>query len=286
MILVTGATGHLGRLVLDELLQHLPANQLAAGARSPERLADLQAMGVDIRPLNYNEPETLEIVLKGVETLLLISSSEIGQRATQHQNVIHAAEKAGVKRLVYTSLLHADTSPLGLAEEHRHTEALLKESSLDWVILRNGWYTENYLSSLPAALEHHVLIGCAGDGRIASATRQDYACAAASVLLKAAAHKGKTYELGGDTSYSLTEYAAEITRLSGQEVQYHNLSESEFRDALIQAGLPEGFATLLANSDTGASQGALFDDSLNLSQLIKRPTTPLAQALQQALDHL
>ena len=286
MILVTGATGHLGRLVLDELLQHLPANQLAAGARSPERLADLQAMGVDIRPLNYNEPETLEIVLKGVETLLLISSSEIGQRATQHQNVIHAAEKAGVKRLVYTSLLHADTSPLGLAEEHRHTEALLKESSLDWVILRNGWYTENYLSSLPAALEHHVLIGCAGDGRIASATRQDYACAAANVLLKAAAHKGKTYELGGDTSYSLTEYAAEITRLSGQEVQYHNLSESEFRDALIQAGLPEGFATLLANSDTGASQGALFDDSLNLSQLIKRPTTPLAQALQQALDHL
>lgn len=182
--------------------------------------------------------------------------------------------------------MHADTSPLGLAEEHKHTETQLKNSSLDWVILRNGWYTENYLASLPAALEHHVLIGCAGEGRIASATRQDYACAAATVLLEAAAHVGKTYELAGDTSYSLTEYAAEISRLSGQEVQYQNLSESEFRDALIQAGLPEEFAALLANSDTGASQNALLDDGLNLSQLIKRPTTPLAQALQQALDHL
>ncbi|KDE41032.1 NADPH:quinone oxidoreductase 2 [Nitrincola lacisaponensis] len=286
MILVTGASGQLGRLVLEQLLQHLPASQLAAGVRTPERVADLQARGVTIRPLDYSQPETLPQALEGVETLLLISSSEVGQRAVQHQNVITAAEKAGVKRLVYTSLLHADTSPLGLAEEHKQTEARLKASSLEWVILRNGWYTENYLASLPAALEHHVLIGCAGKGRITSATRQDYASAAATVLQEGATHNGKIYELAGDTSYSLEEYAAEITRLSGQEVRYQNLSENEFRDALIQAGLPEGFAALLADSDAGASQGALFDDSLQLSQLIKRPTTPLTEALQQALESL
>ncbi|WP_430010002.1 SDR family oxidoreductase [Methylophaga lonarensis] len=286
MILVTGASGQLGRLVLEELLQHLPASQLAAGARSPERVADLQARGVDIRPLDYDQPETLEQAFQGIDTLLLISSSEIGQRTTQHENVISAAEKSGVKRLVYTSLLHTDTSPLALAEEHKQTEARLKASSLEWVILRNGWYTENYLASLPAALEHHVLIGCAGNGRISSATRQDYASAAATVLLEGAIHQGKIYELAGDTSYSLAEYAAEITKLSGQEVRYQNLSETEFRDALIQVGMPEGFAAILADSDIGASQGALDDDSRQLSQLIKRPTTPLAEALQQALDSL
>lgn len=286
MILVTGASGQLGRLVLEELLQHLPASQLAAGARTPERIADLQARGVDTRSLDYAQPETLEQAFQGIDTLLLISSSEIGQRTTQHENVIAAAEKSGVKRLVYTSLLHTDTSPLALAEEHKQTEARLKASRLEWVILRNGWYTENYLASLPAALEHHVLIGCAGNGRISSATRQDYASAAATVLLEGTIHQGKTYELAGDTSYSLAEYAAEITKLSGQEVRYQNLSETEFRDALIQVGMPEGFAAILADSDIGASQGALYDDSRQLSQLIKRPTTPLAEALQQALDSL
>ncbi|WP_144244247.1 SDR family oxidoreductase [Nitrincola sp. A-D6] len=268
MILITGASGQLGRLVIDTLLQTLPAEQILAGVRTPASVSDLQARGVQIRQMDYTQPESLDQALEGIQQLLLISSSEIGQRASQHQNVIEAAKKAGVSMLAYTSLLHADTSPLGLAEEHRQTEAMLKASGLNWVVLRNGWYTENYLASLPAALEQGVLLGCADEGRIASATRHDYATAAAKVLLGASQHYQKTYELAGDTSYSLAEYATTISRLTGKSVNYQNLPEADFRDTLISIGLPEPLANLLSDSDSGASQGALFDDSRQLSQLI------------------
>lgn len=282
MIVVTGASGQLGRLVIEALLQRVSAAEIVAVVRDSAKAGDLVARGVQLRQADYNQPATLEAAFQGADKLLLISSSEIGQRVAQHRAVIEAAQRAGVKLLAYTSVLHADTSPLGLAAEHRETEALLRASGLPVVLLRNGWYTENYAASIPAALAHGVLLGSADAGRIASAARADYAAAAAAVLT-GADQGGRIYELAGDTSYTLSEFAAEVARQSGQAVAYQDLPEAAYEAALTGAGLPPGLAALLADSDTGASKGGLFDDGHQLSALIERPTTPLAESVRAAL---
>ena len=282
MIVITGATGQLGRLVIQSLLNKLPASQIVAAVRNPARAADLAALGVQVRKADYTDPALLEAAFQGAEKVLLISSSEIGQRAAQHRNVIDAAKKAGVSLVAYTSILHADRSPLGLAAEHAATEAYLRESGMPNVLLRNGWYTENYLASVPPALQHGAFIGSAGEGRISSAARADYAEAAA-VALTAPAQAGKVYELAGDDSYTLTEFAAELSRQSGKPVPYVNLPEADYKAALLGAGLPEPIANLLADSDVGASKGGLFDDQHQLSALIGRPTTSLAALMPAAL---
>jgi len=282
MIVVTGASGQLGRLVIKELLKKLPANEIVAAVRTPGKVADLAALGVQVRLADYAQPATLDAAFKGADRLLLISSSEVGQRLPQHRNAIDAAKRAGVGLVAYTSVLRADTSPLGLAAEHKETEALLKASGLPHVVLRNGWYTENYLASVPAALQHGAYIGSAGDGKIASAARADYAAAAAAVLTSAG-QAGKVYELAGDEAYTLTELAAEIARQSGKAVIYQNLPEADFKEALLGAGLPEHVAGLLSDSDIGVSKGGLFDDGRQLSRLIGRPTTPLATLVKAAL---
>lgn len=282
MIVVTGASGQLGRLVIQSLLRKVPAGEIVAAVRDPKRVQDLAALGVQVRQADYNQPATLLSAFAGADKVLLISSSEIGQRVAQHAAVIAAAQQAKVKLLAYTSLLHADRSPLGLADEHRQTEALLQESGLPSVLLRNGWYTENYLASIPAALAHGVLLGSAGEGRIASATRADYAEAAATVLTLDA-QAGRVYELAGDQAYSLSELAAELSRQSGQPVRYQDLPEAEFQAALLAAGLPAEVASLLADSDAGASRGGLFDDGRQLSALLGRPTTSLTEAVAEAL---
>lgn len=282
MIAITGATGQLGRLVIQELLKTQAPASLVALVRTPAKAADIAALGVQVRQADYSQPATLTAALQGVTRLLLISSSEVGQRTAQHAAVINAAKAAGVGLLAYTSLLHADTSPLGLAAEHQATEALLAASGAPHVLLRNGWYTENYLASLPAALAHGVVLGSAGDGRIASAARADYAAAAAAVLTRDG-QAGKVYELAGDTSYTLAEFAAELSRQTGRAIPYQNLPEAEYQAILLGAGLPEGLAALLADSDTGVSKGGLFDGSKQLSALIGRPSTPLAEQLKASL---
>ena len=282
MIVITGATGQLGRLVIQSLLAKLPATQIVAAVRNPARAVDLATQGVQIRQADYTDPASLVTAFQGAEKVLLISSSEIGQRAAQHRNVIDAAKKAGVSLVAYTSILHADRSPLGLAAEHVATEAYLRESGMPNVLLRNGWYTENYLASVPPALQHGAFIGSAGEGRISSAARADYAEAAA-VALTAPAQAGKVYELAGDDSYTLTEFAAELSRQSGKPVPYVNLPEADYKAALLGAGLPEPIANLLADSDVGASKGGLFDDQHQLSALIGRPTTSLAALMPAAL---
>ena len=285
MIAITGATGQLGRLVIQRLLQNLPAEQLIAAVRSPAKAADLQALGVQVREADYNNPQTLQAAFAGVSKLLLISSSEVGQRAAQHANVIAAARDAGVALLVYTSILHADSSPLPLAEEHKATEQALAASGLPYTLLRNGWYTENYAASVPAALQFGVVLGAAGEGRIASAARADYAAAAAQVLLSDN-QAGKVYELAGDDSYTLSEFAGAIAQISAKNVSYNDMSEADFTVALTQAGLPAPLATMLAESDTGASKGGLFDDSHSLSTLIGRPTTPYQEVIAAQLNTL
>ncbi|WP_292987789.1 SDR family oxidoreductase [Pantoea sp.] len=282
MIAVTGATGQLGRFVIDALLKKMPAGEIVAAVRTPAKAADLAALGVVVRQADYGQPETLRAAFAGVDKLLLISGSEVGQREAQHKAVIEAAQAAGVGFIAYTSLLHADTSPLALGVEHRATEALLKTSGIPFALLRNGWYTENYAASIPPALAHHAFIGAAGEGRIASAARRDYAEAAAEVMTRDD-HAGKVYELSGDDNYTLAQFAAEIAAQSGEKVDYVNLSQADFAAALKDAGLPAGLAEMLADSDAGAEKGGLFDDSRQLSKLIGRPTTSWQAVIRAAL---
>jgi len=282
MIAVTGATGQLGQLVINALLKTVAASEIVALVRDPAKAQALSDKGVQVRRGDYNDRAALDRALQGVEKLLLISSSEVGQRTSQHRNVIEAAKAAGVQRIAYTSLLHADTSPLGLAAEHVETEKLLADSGLAYTLLRNGWYSENYLASVPAALQHGLFIGSAGDGKIASATRADYAEAAARVLTLDD-QAGRVYELAGDDAWTLRDLCASLSALSGNTVAYQNLSEADFAAALMGAGLPEGFAKLLADSDAGAAKGGLFDDGRQLSALIGRPTTPLTTSLKAML---
>ncbi|MBO2007476.1 SDR family oxidoreductase [Hymenobacter negativus] len=278
-IAITGATGQLGWLVVEKLKAQIPAEQIVALVRTPAKAANL---GVEARAADYAQPEALEAALTGVDKLLLISSSEVGQRAVQHKNAIEAAKKTGVKHLIYTSVLHADTSPLSLADEHRTTEADLQASGIPYTILRNGWYTENYTGSVGGALAGGAFIGSARTGRISSATRADFADAAVAVLTSEG-HEGKTYELAGDESYTLAELAAEISRQSGKTIPYKDLSVADYAAALTGFGLPAGFAHSLASWDADAANGALYDESRQLSQLIGRPTTPLATVVAEAL---
>lgn len=279
MIAITGATGQLGQHVIESLLKTVPASQIVAIVRNPAKATALSQQGITVRQADYSDEAAFTTALQGIDKLLLISSSEVGQRAPQHRNVINAAKAAHVKFIAYTSLLHADTSPLGLADEHVATEQMLAESGIAYALLRNGWYTENYLASAPAALEHGVFIGAADEGKIASATRADYAAAAARVISEDG-HAGKTYELAGDAGWTLSQLAAELAKQSGKKVVYQNLSEADFAAALKGVGLSAGLADMLADSDTGASKGGLFDDSHTLSKLIGRPTTSLADSVK------
>ncbi|EAQ7978110.1 SDR family oxidoreductase [Salmonella enterica] len=281
MIAITGATGQLGQHVIENLLKTTPASHLVAIVRNPKKAAPLSQRGIAVRLADYANEAALTTTLQGVDKLLLISSSEVGQRTAQHRNVIQAAITAKVKFIAYTSLLHADKSPLALADEHIETEKMLAESGIPHTLLRNGWYTENYLASVPAALKHGVFIGAAGEGKIASAMRADYAAAAR--VISEEGHAGNVYELAGDDAWTLSQLADELTQQSGKKIVYQNLSEVDFAAALKGAGLPDGLADMLANSDVGAAKGGLFDDSHTLRKLIGRPTTTLTESLRAVL---
>ena len=283
MIAVTGATGHLGRLVIEALLATQPASSIVAAARNPASAADLAAKGIVVRHADYDRPETLEAALAGVDRLLLISSSEVGQRARQHGAVIDAAGKAGVSLIAYTSILKADATPVALAVEHRATEAAIRASGLPFVFLRNGWYTENYAGVVPMAVQHGAVMGSARDGRVSAASRRDFADAAAAVLTSTASQAGRVYELAGDTSFTLTELAAEITSQSGKPVAYGDMPQAAYEEALVKVGLPAPVAAMLADSDVGVAAGWLHDDGQVLSGLIGRPTTPFGETVTAAL---
>jgi NAD(P)H dehydrogenase (quinone) len=283
MIAVTGASGHLGRLVVTSLLKTVAPSKIVAAVRSPEKVSDLASRGVVIRHADYSRSDTLTPAFSGVDTLLLISGSEVGRRVEQHKAVVAAARQAGVKHILYTSLLHADRSPLRLGEEHRQTEAALRTSGIPFTILRNSWYTENYVGAARQAVSLGVHYGCAGAGRVSAASRADYADASAAVLTAKDDQSGRIYELAGDESFTLAEFAAEVARQSGKPVRYQDLPESEYKAVLEKAGLPELIAATVANADAGISKGALFDDSHQLRALIGRPTTPISATISGAL---
>ncbi|KAB8142266.1 SDR family oxidoreductase [Chloroflexia bacterium SDU3-3] len=278
-IAVTGATGQLGRLVISALKAKVPANEIVALVRTPAKAADL---GVAAREADYSQPATLGAALAGVDKLLLISGSEVGQRIDQHRNVVEAAKQAGVKHIVYTSLLRADSSPMSLAVEHKATEEIIKASGIAYTLLRNGWYIENYASSIQSAPATGAVLGSTGEGKIAAAARADYAEAAAAVLASAG-HEGKVYELAGDHAFTQAELASEIARQTGKPVVYKDLPVAEYAATLASFGLPEPVAQMIAQWDVDTANGALFDDGHQLSALIGRPTTPLAEAVATLL---
>ena len=283
-IVVTGATGHLGRLAVEALLRRgVPAEQVRATGRRTETLTDLAERGVDVRRADYTDPAALREAFTGADRLLLVSSSEVGQRLTQHTNAIRAAADAGVTLIAYTSILKADTSTLSLAEEHRATERLLADSGIPHVVLRNGWYTENYTAQLPIYLEHGIA-GAAGEGRVSAAPRGDFAEAAAAALAEEG-HAGATYELGGP-AFTMTELAEVISRATERSVTYTDLSVEQYTQVLVGAGLPEPMAAVYADGDRGIAAGELYIDTTDLEKLLGRPATPLADAVTSALATL
>lgn len=280
-IAVTGATGQLGRLVLDELLTNHEPAALVAVVRDAGKAGELRARGVQVRVADYSDPASLEVALTGVDKLLLISGSEVGSRVAQHANVINAAKAAGVNFIAYTSVLAADTTDLILAPEHKATEELIRASGLEYTFLRNGWYTENYVQTVATARQTGAVVAAAGDGRVASAARADYAAAAAEVL-SSAGHEGRVYELSGDYAWDFKELATALTEIAGREVVYQPVTAAELVEILTSAGLDQGTAGFLAALDADTQAGLLAAVTGDLSGLIGRPTTPLLQALRSA----
>lgn len=279
-LFVTGATGHLGGLVIDALLERVPANNIVASVRDPanEAAVAIRDKGVEVRVADYSRPETLKSALGDVDRLLLISGTELGQRRAQHRNVIEAAKAADVSLIAYTSVLHADTSPLYIAEEHRETEVDLAASGVPFVLLRNGWYSEVIFWRLPLALKLGIYPGATGEGRASPASRADYAEAAA-IVLTGEGHAGRVYELAGDASFTLAELVAMVADHMGKPLAFQNMTPEEFRAVLLNAGLPEQHVMILSDIDASVAKEAMFHDGIDLSRLIGRPTTPFRSTI-------
>lgn len=278
-VLVTGATGQLGALIVKHLVAKLPPGSVVAGGRNAAKAP----AGVEFRRLDYNLPASIDAALVDVTRVVLVSGSEVGKRVSQHQNVIEAAARAGVELLAYTSILKAHANPFLLATEHRATEEVLAASKLPHILLRNGWYSENYTGNAALAVQFGVIQTAAGDARFSTAPRDDYAAGAAALILRDGHKPGQVYELAGSTSFSRQEFAALLSRKSGKPVVVQNLTEDEYIAALKQAGLPEPIARILADSDAKSAAGWLYDDSRTLEHAIGRPTVPIEQTLDAAL---
>jgi NAD(P)H dehydrogenase (quinone) len=283
MIAITGASGHLGQLTIEALLERgVPPQEIVAVVRTPEKAAALAARGVQVCQGDYTRPETLVSALQGAQKVLLISSSDFADRVGQHRNLIEAARQAGATLLAYTSLLRADTSTLSLAADHKATEELIRASGLPFVFLRNGWYLENYTPAQAAA--QGAVVGSAGEGRVSAASRADYAAAAAAALTQPQQAPGMVYELGGDQAFTLSELAAEVQTQSGNPVSYRNMPAADYAQMLLGFGLPAPVAEMLADSDTGLEKGELYTDCRDLSRLIGRPTTSMQEGVKVALQ--
>lgn len=280
---ISGATGKLGELIVRKLLEQHPDIPVVALVRDLDKAAPLAALGAELRAFDYDAPETLAPALAGIDKLLLISGNAVGERERQHGAVIKAAREAGVRLLAYTSVLRASETALPIAAEHKATEAILKGAGVPYVLLRHGWYCENYLFRLEAAIASGTLPTCAGDGLISAAPREDFAQAAAAILTSPDDQAGKVYELAGSTSFTFADLAAEAERHSGRPVSCVQLSKPEFEAALVAIGTSAFVAGLIAKSDNGAREGGLYEESRTLERLIGRPTTPMSQVIAETL---
>jgi NAD(P)H dehydrogenase (quinone) len=283
-IVVTGASGHLGTLVMDELLAKVPADQVVATVRNIGKAAPLAARDVEVRIADYDAPDTLTNAFRPGDVVLFISGNEVGRRLAQHTAVIDAAKAAGVARLAYTSVLGGPAADFSLAADHKATEQAILDSGLTYTFLRHGWYTDVYTDQIPVQLEHGV-VGSAGEGRIGSASRADFAAADAAVLV-GEGHENKAYELSGDTAWTLADYADELSRQTGTDITYTNVPVDVLEGILIDAGLPEAMAHIIADVDaSGIARGLLTGGTGDLRRLIGRPTTTLADTITSALKN-
>lgn len=282
-IAITGATGQLGQLVIQALLKTVSATQIVALVRNQSKAESFAKQGIELRHFDYDTPETLVPALTGIDKLLLISANEIGRRTPQHKAVIEAAKQANVPYIAYTSLLHADTSPLGLAQEHRETEVLIQASGLNYTFLRNNWYSDNYLTGIAQIVESGVVYGASQDGKISSASRADYAEATAKVL-SSTGHDHKIYELAGSESFTKADLAQFISLASGKDVIYQNLTAEELSQGLTQAGLPAELVHVIVDADIQTAKGAMFSDSQELENLIGHPSTTILAQIRTALS--
>ncbi len=282
-LVVTGATGRLGRLVVEALLERgVAPSEIVATGRDIQKIKDLADRGVTVRRADFDDPDGLAAAFAGGDKLLLVSTSTVGRRLAGHRAAIDAARTAGVSLVAYTSITRANTSGIKLAVEHRETEQYLRDSGVPFTFLRNSWYLENYTSGISGYLEHGTVAGSAGDGRVSAATLADYAQACAAVLTTEG-HAGAVYELGGDEAFTLAELAAQLSAASGREITYTDMPVQQFAELLTAVGLPQDYAGILADADQGLGRGELFTDSGDLSRLIGRPTTTLSEAIATAL---
>lgn len=281
--MITGATGQLGRLVLDRLLAAVPAAEVAAVVRNPAKAEDLAARGVNVRVASYDDPIALMDVFEQDDKVLLISGSEVGHRIAQHRAVVHAARAARVAHFAYTGALGGPLADFRLADEHRATEAAILESGLVYTMLRNGWYHENYTARLPRILASGTIVTNAGMGRVGTAARADYAEAAAAVLT-GEGHENKAYELNGDTAWSFPEFAAMVSERSGREVTAVDVPAEEHVKIMVEAGVPVSVAEAMADVDEAIRRGLLAGRGEDLAQLIGRPTVPMAVAVAEAVE--
>ena len=285
-LLITGATGHLGRLVVEQLLAAgVPAGDIIATGRATDKIKDLADRGVQVRAVDFGDPAAVRAAVAGADRVLLVSAMEPGGRVAQHRNVIDAARDAGTGLVAYTSIVNAATTTIRLASDHQATETLLRHSGVPYVLLRNGWYHENYTDRVPAFLAQGAIPGSAGEGRISAAARADYAAAAVRVLTTDG-HAGQAYELGGDEPFTLAQLAAEISAQSGKEVRYVDLPEAGYAKALAEHGVPELIAGMVAETDAAAAHGALYTASGDLTALTGRPATTLSASVGAALRGL
>ena len=281
-IAVTGATGNLGHLVVEALITRgTPASDIVAVVRNPEKAADLAARGVVVRKADYTDAAALEAAFAGVDKVVLISGSEVGQRLAQHTNVINAAKAAGVGFIAYTSILNAQDTVMKLAAEHKATEDVLAASGVPFALLRNGWYWENFLNDLAGVIERGAVVGAGADGKVAGAARADYADAAAAVVTTDG-HEGAVYELGGDERLTYAQFAEKVGEFAGKPVAYQFVSEDAYKGILESVGLPAPVAEILADSDAAIATGALDTESGDLQKLIGRSSTSVAEVLKQA----
>ncbi|MFE9859730.1 NAD(P)H-binding protein [Streptomyces sp. NPDC005780] len=280
-IVITGASGHLGRLIVDQLLAAgTPPEQIVATGRDTAKIADLARSGVTVRRADFADPGTLDDAFAGAAAIMLVSTTTVEERFDNARNAIDAARRAGVSRIVYTSMLNASTAQMKLADAHRRTEDYLRDSGAPFVILRNGWYLENYTDQLPMITQYHALLGSAHDGRVSAAGRRDLAAAAAAVLTQDG-HLGATYELGG-TPFTLAELAATFSDVLGTHIAYRDMPVADYTATLAGAGLPLEMAAAVADADAGLARGELFTDSDDLVQLIGRPAITAREAVRNA----
>ncbi|MEH7097729.1 SDR family oxidoreductase [Neobacillus vireti] len=284
-LLVTGATGKLGTKVVDTLLKAIPASELAVSVRNPEKAEGLRNRGVEVRQGDFDQPETLDQAFTGIDRLLIISADGDNEtRIRQHTDAVQAAERAGVKFIAYTSLANATESKNLMAPPHVATEAAIIKTGIPYSFLRNNWYLENEMGSIQGALAGAPWVTSAGEGKVGWALQQDYADAAAAVLL-GNGHENSVYELSGPL-LTQAELASELGAVLGKEIPVQQVSDEKYAEIMKGLGLPDFVIPIVVGIQESIRNGSLDVESNDFEKVLGRPVTPIKEALTQLVNSI